>query len=245
MSAVIKADSPLQPVTQDSALMAVLSKALDNPAFDVEKMERLLVMYERIADAKKETAFNAAMADCQKAMGPVSADASNPQTNSKYASYAKLDKAVRPIYTGFGFALSFDEGTAEKPDHVRVLCYCTHREGHKVTYHADMPADGLGLKGNAAMTKTHATGSAKTYGKRYLLKDIFNIAVGEGDTDGNGTITRISEKQVADIEALITEVNAKRDAFMRYYKLAKLEDIPVASYATIVKSLEAKRRKAS
>lgn len=35
------------------------------------------------------------------------------------------------------------------------------------------------------MTKTHAVGSGKTYAKRYLLKDIFNVAVGEDDDDGN------------------------------------------------------------
>ncbi len=48
-----------------------------------------------------------------------------------------------------------------------------------------MPADGKGAKGGDVMTKTHAVGAAKSYGKRYLLKDIFNIAIGEEDTDGN------------------------------------------------------------
>jgi hypothetical protein len=36
------------------------------------------------------------------------------------------------------------------------------------------------------MTKTHATGAATSYGMRYLLKMIFNVAVGEDDDDGNG-----------------------------------------------------------
>ena len=36
------------------------------------------------------------------------------------------------------------------------------------------------------MTKTHATGAATQYGMRYLLKMIFNVAVGENDKDGNG-----------------------------------------------------------
>ncbi len=245
MSAIVKPENPLQPVTQSAAFLAMIARANDNPEFDVAKMERLLVMYEKVMDGDKETAFNAAMAAAQADMGRVSADATNPQTRSKYASYAKLDEAVRPIYTRHGFALSFDEGTSDKPDYVRVLCYVTHKAGHKATYHADMPTDTQGLKGNANMTKTHATGSAKSYGKRYLLKDIFNIAVGEGDTDGNAPVERITASQVADLEALISEVNAKRDAFMRYYKLNRLEDIPVASYATIVQSLEAKRRKVS
>jgi hypothetical protein len=48
-----------------------------------------------------------------------------------------------------------------------------------------MPADGKGAKGGDVMTKTHAIGAAVTYGKRYLLGMIFNIAVG-GDVDDDG-----------------------------------------------------------
>ena len=48
-----------------------------------------------------------------------------------------------------------------------------------------MPADGKGAKGGNVMSLTHATGAAAGYGMRYLLKMIFNIAIGEEDTDGN------------------------------------------------------------
>jgi hypothetical protein len=48
-----------------------------------------------------------------------------------------------------------------------------------------MPSDGKGAKGGDVMTKTHATGAAESYGMRYLLKMIFNIAIGEEDNDGN------------------------------------------------------------
>ena len=68
---------------------------------------------------------------------------------------------------------------------MRVLCYVSHSAGHTRTYQCDMPADGKGAKGNDVMTKTHAAGSAASYGMRYLLKMIFNIAIGEDDTDGN------------------------------------------------------------
>jgi hypothetical protein len=61
----------------------------------------------------------------------------------------------------------------------------THRDGYAREYHIDMPADGKGAKGGDVMTKTHAVGSAVSYGMRYLLKMIFNVAVGEDDDDGN------------------------------------------------------------
>lgn len=68
---------------------------------------------------------------------------------------------------------------------MRVLCYVSHTAGHTRTYQCDMPADGKGAKGNDVMTKTHAAGSAASYGMRYLLKMIFNIAIGEDEDDGN------------------------------------------------------------
>src|SRR5690606_2318016 len=140
---------------------------------DVDKMERLLAMQERIIARNAEADFNVAMTACQAEMRAISTDAENKQTRSKYATYGKLDKALRPIYTKHGFSLSFSDGETDKPDYVRVLCGVRHRSGHKEVYHKDMPADGKGAKGGDVMTKTHATGAAQSYGMRYLLKGIF------------------------------------------------------------------------
>jgi hypothetical protein len=152
---------------------------------DVDKLERLMQMHERMTAKQSEERFNAAMSAAQQEMRPVAADASNPQTKSKYASYAALDSVLRPIYTKHGFGLSFDTGEGAPTGWVRVLCYVTHAGGHARTYHADMPADGKGAKGGDVMTITHAVGAAMSYGMRYLLKMIFNVAVGEDDDDGN------------------------------------------------------------
>lgn len=174
-------------VAEDEAttLLAVISRAARDESTDVEKMERLMAMYERVEAKRAETAFNEAMTEAQKRVGRVSADATNPQTRSQYATYAKLDSVLRPIYTECGFALSFDTGQEAPPDYVRVLCYVSHSAGFSRTYHVDMPADGKGAKGGDVMTKTHAFGSGVSYGMRYLLKMIFNVAIGEEDDDGN------------------------------------------------------------
>lgn len=173
---------------ESTTLLQVISRAAADPSTDVEKMERLMQMYERIEGKRSETAFNDAMCDSQARMRPISADANNPQTRSKYASYGQLDKALRPIYTSNGFSLSFDTGSDAPEGFVKVLCYVSHKNGHSRTYHLDMPSDGKGAKGGDVMTKTHAVGSGMSYGMRYLLKMIFNVAVGEDDQDGNDPI---------------------------------------------------------
>lgn len=173
------------PPTDTDAIVQVIERAASNPNIDVEKLERLLAMQERIFNRNAESAFNAAMTACQSETGPIAADAENPQTRSMYASYTQLDKALRPVYTRNGFSISYDTADSPKTEHVRVLAYVAHVQGHTRTYRVDMPADGKGAKGGDVMTKTHASGAANSYGMRYLLKMIFNVAVGEDDNDGN------------------------------------------------------------
>ncbi len=169
-----------------AALLAVISQAARDPSADVGKMERLMGMYERMQAKRAEAAFNDAMNEAQAKMRAIAADRTNTQTKSQYATYAKLDRVLRPIYIACGFSLSFDTGEDAPADCVRVLCYVSHKAGHTRTYRIDMPADGKGAKGGEVMTRTHAVGSGSTYGMRYLLKMIFNVAIGEDDDDGNG-----------------------------------------------------------
>lgn len=172
-------------VPAQSQEVSPFERLAKDPAVDVDKLERLMQMHERITMRDAEQKFNAAMTQAQAAMRPISADATNPETHSKYASYEALDRALRPIYTQHGFGVSFDTADAPVVDFVRVLAYVTHSGGFARTYRVDMPADGKGPKGGAVMSRTHASGAAMSYGMRYLQKMIWNVAVGEDDRDGN------------------------------------------------------------
>lgn len=245
MSVIVRQDGKLAtrehaPVT---SLLEVISRAASDPTVDIEKMERLMQMHERMQRAAAESAFNESLTESQSEMRPISADATNPQTRSKYASYGKLDKALRPIYTKHGLSLSFDTGESPAADHVRVLCYVA-RSGFSRTYHIDMPADGKGAKGGDVMTKTHATGAGVTYGMRYLLKMIFNVAVGEDDTDGNapGSLETLTQEQIDNIVGLMTEVKADKSKFLHLWRVKEIRDIARVNYHTIIDLLEAKRK---
>ncbi len=241
MNAIARQDQ-LPGIPEPANILDVIARAANDPNTDVAKMEKLLEMFERISAKKAETEFNEAMTACQKAMRSIAADSENNQTHSKYASYAALDKALRPVYTTNGFAISYDTADSPKADHVRVLAYVT-RGGYSRSYQVDMPADGKGAKGGDVMTKTHAAGAAMSYGMRYLLKMIFNVSVGEDDRDGNEDYERISESQVADLEALLSETGSDKAKFLKWIKVASLADINVNAYPSIVKMVEAKRKR--
>ncbi|WP_025126436.1 ERF family protein [Pseudomonas sp. PH1b] len=172
-------------VGESATIMQVVLRAASDPQCDIEKMERLMAMHERMQAKTAETEFNAALSRVQGEMGRIAADATNNQTRSQYVTYGKLDSVLRPKYTNEGLSLSFS--TEQAPEGmVGMVCFVSHVGGHTREYRAHIPSDGKGAKGGDVMTKTHAFGSGTSYGMRYLLKMIFNVAIGEEDDDGNG-----------------------------------------------------------
>jgi hypothetical protein len=230
-------------VHSEDRLISLIERAAFGPNANMEQAERMLAMVAKERAQKSEREFNEKMARAQAKMRPVAADADNKQTRSKYATYAALDRALRPIYTEEGFAPSFNTLPDAPENHVRVVCDLTNC-GHTRRYQLDMPADGKGAKGGDVMTKTHATGSAVSYGMRYLLKMMFNVAVGEADDDGNaaGDVAprqRITEEQVKEIEALIEKAGIETQVILERFKLEALADMTPSDHKTAVSKLNA------
>jgi hypothetical protein len=221
MSELMKQELPAQLEVQTPNAMQLIQVAISQGA-SIDTIERLAKLQREMVDYGAMVDFNEAMHRAQQKMRPISADATNPQTKSKYASYSKLDKALRPIYSAEGFALSFNTADSPLPDHIRVTCEVT-RGGYSKPYQIDMPADGKGAKGGDVMTKTHATGSATSYGMRYLLKMIFNVAVGEDDNDGNGAGREMDLEEFDRIKVLIEtapNIAVLKDTYMSALKAA-------------------------
>jgi hypothetical protein len=236
--------SHLPAQTETSAVLHMIERAARDPAVDIDKLQQLMAMRERIEARTAEADFDKALTAAQAGMGRVRTDSNNPQTKSRYASYGALDAAMRPVYTGNGFALSFNTENPA-PETVRVICRVSHQNGHSRTYQIDMPADGKGAKGGDVMTKTHATGSAVSYGMRYLLKMIFNIAVSDKDDDGNAAAATgggvITEQQAKDIKAKCDQVAAGFDeSFCNYFQIETIADLPAKDYQRALTALKKK-----
>jgi hypothetical protein len=169
---------------QTNTLDPIIERAMLDPGVDVEKLQRLLDIREMEYNRAAEKAFNTALVAAQAEMKPISADASNPQTRSRYATYAALDHECRPIYTKHGLGPSFNTEPTGDPNTLMVVCLLGHSGGHTRRYQIPMPIVTQGIRGADMMTRTHATSAAFSYGKRYLLGGMFNLAI-EVDSDGN------------------------------------------------------------
>ncbi len=225
-------------VTEPAAtsILSVIERAARSADVDVDKMERLFALQERFLAKEAETAFNAAMSRVQSKIGRVAANQRNDQTRSRYADYAAIDRECRPVYVDEGFSVSFGTEDSPKPEHIRVMAYVSHQAGHTRMYHVDMPADGKGAKGGDVMTKTHAAGSATAYGMRYLLKMIWNIAIGEDDTDGNTEPQRREAPQApADYEDWKADMGALADEGLQPLQAGWARSAPdLRQYASMV-----------
>jgi Zn-dependent oligopeptidase len=222
-------------------MVQVIERAASNPNIDVEKMERLLAMQERIMAQNAKVAFNEAMRAAQAEMPKIRRNKENTQTSSMYADLEQItDKAV-PVYTRHGFSLSYGTADCPTPGHARITCVCAHVQGFERTYQADVPLDLTGLKGNQNKTATHGFGSTMSYGRRYLVCLIFNIALTNEDQDGNQPSDCITEEQVANLTALMTEVKASKELFLKFLRVESLDKLPAKKYSAAVKALEAKR----
>jgi hypothetical protein len=252
MTALAKQD---EPIDYASGLMAVIERSVRDPSVDIDKMERLLAMQERVmADAAKR-AFTAAFRAAKSEMQPVVRNKRNEQTKSNYADLEAIADAIDPIIDAHGFALTFGSGTADLPDHYRVTCDALHEAGHERHYFADVPADMVGMKGNQNKTATHGFGSTMSYGRRYLKLLIFDIAT-KDDRDGNGSrrigdegYQMISADQCAELRRLIASAKVTEEAFCQRIDLGTLPELAATNFegakSMLVKRIETIRGQAN
>lgn len=242
MSAVTdRKEKAVVAVSETTALVSVIERAARDPNIDIDKMERLLVMQEKIFARNAKADFNAAMAECQSEMPRIYPRSKNDQTNSFYAGLDEIDVIARPIYTKHGFALSF--GTADCPVEgcYRQTCEVSHRGGHSEMRQADLPTDMVGIKGNPNKTGVQGFGSTMTYGQRYITKLVFNIVIGGEDNDGNGPT--LSKEQIEQIERRMKEAGTNKEQFLEFWRVKSLDKMPSFNFEVIMDMLERKAKR--
>lgn len=238
--------------SEHQALLDMIAAAAANPKVNVEKLKQLMEMRNAAVAAAREDDFNVIMAEAQAEMRPVIADALNKETGSKYASHAALDRAVRPIYTRLGFALSYDTEPCSIPEMMTFVCFATAK-GHTRKYTIDLPVDGKGPKGGAVMSRTHAASSGVTYAMRILLKMVFNLPV-DRDDDGNAAgrtvinnvdpeVPKITDDQVIKLHDKCDAMGCPRAQFLKHIRVDRFEDIPAADFDSHISLLGTFQRK--
>lgn len=238
----------IQSTTPDesTAIIQVIERAAMNPNVDIDKMERLLQMQERIIERNARAAFTGALADMQPKLpvinerGRIEVPAKDGKAghSTPYAKWEDINEAIRPLLAEHGFALSFRVGMAADGK-IEVTGVLSHREGHQVETTITLMHDSSGSK-NAVQ----AVGSSTSYGKRYTAMALLNITTRGEDDDGllAGAPEFITDLQMGDLVALMDEVKADRQRFLDFLKIDTLAHLPKSRLQFAIKQLEAKRK---
>lgn len=172
--------------SETATVLSIIERVAMNPDADIEKMERLMAMHERVKAQQAAQLYAAAMKRAQATMPAITKDRQNTQTRSMYATLEAINEKAVPAYTDAGFSLSFNTYQAAEEGCVGVTCKVMHEAGHSEIFQCEVPIDNKGPNGTINKTLTHARASSISYGQRYLVKLIFNLNLGGEDDDGNG-----------------------------------------------------------
>lgn len=231
--------------TLGGGILNVIARAASDPNTDVDKLERLLAMQERVLARAAEQAFNAALLAAQDEIRPIYRNRKNQSTNSTYADLEAVADAIDPIFRSHGFSSSFGTADCPLPGHYRVTCRLSHTGGHSRDYPADVPADTLGVKGTANKTATHGFGSALSYGRRYLKLLIADVPTTDDDGYAAGNGDPVNKEQVTTLNGLADAVGADKQKLCGYLKVPDLPHLPALRYTEAVNLLTQKNPQAA
>lgn len=186
LTTIEAAPRALQPVADaDPAgrMMTLIERAATDPAFDVEKMQALLVMKKDHDAETARIAFNTAFAafkgEAVRLIKNKTFDGNSPLKGKKYAELHAVINAVTPALSLHGLSASW-KVTRDEKDWIEVTCTLRHVQGHSESVALGGPPDAGGAKNGI-----QARASTVSYLERYTLKAILGLAEQEDDTDGN------------------------------------------------------------
>jgi hypothetical protein len=211
-------------------MVSMIERLILNPDADLDKLERMLAMKERIEAQQAKTSFARDLSAARATVPPIIKDAcvdfthNGKRTFYQHETLAGIAKIIDPILSRHGLSYRFrtDQGNGG----VRVTCVIQHSDGHSEETSLVVAPDQSGNKNGF-----QAVGSAVTYLQRYTLKAALGLSA-EVDDDAQSasspttedkptrqaeprktTQEKVEAAQTADdINALLSEVSALNNA---------------------------------
>lgn len=207
------------PISSDTSIMAVISRAASDPSCDINKLERLMEMHERMQAQSAKQMYDEALAQMQEEM-PVIGERGgikdkNGRIQSTYALWEDVNEMIKPVMAKHGFAITFRTPRNERG--IEVEGVLSHRAGHREVTSIVLPVDATGSKNGV-----QAVASSVSYGKRYTAGLLLNITTTGEDDDGNGPAAqitpRVTSAQSTQLATLLEKCSDKaKEAFKKIH----------------------------
>lgn len=221
---------------QEPSVLSIVGKLVESPNIDVDKVQKLLEMQERIMDKNAQIAFNKAMAQMQPKLPEIKHNSKiqhGGKLISTYAKYEDIDRVIRPLYSEHGFSISFDSNRT--PEGVTYYGTLSHVEGYSRTAEMILPPDTSGAK-----NQIQAIGSTISYAKRYLVGMLLNL-VTVGEDDDAGSIDVIGIEQAVEIDTLLRDTKSDKAKFLKFVGVDDVRNIKAKDYGKAINALKSKQ----
>lgn len=221
---------PTQLYDSSSAVMALIERMVFDPGADAGKLERMIVMYERLKVKEAELAYNGAKGRILKKLADIRIVKNRPVLSEtdegsvqksrceafKYAPLEEIDKYLRPLLAEEKMDLSYSD-EPQAGGGILVRGRLKHLpSGYYEDSFMPAPPDTSGGKSDV-----QAVGSTNSFLRRYIACNIFNIVVVGDDDDGaGGTIDAAQTKTILD---LIKKTKAG-PKFLKYMKAQSIKE---------------------
>ena len=163
----------------------------------------------------------------------------------KYRNCEDILEAVKPLAAAHGCAvIIYDEPVSIEGRHY-IKAFAMLSCGTDADMQITASACAMEAESKKGMDSAQVTGATSSYARKYALNGLFAIDdTKDADSKDNSKpepLPTISAEQVANLEALIEEVDADKAAFLGWLKVDELSSVTAKFYANAVNALEKKR----
>lgn len=212
--------------------------------FDLDKVEKAMILQERWEANEARKAYHDAMAGFKAEPPEIEKDrhvkfqTAKGTTEYHHASLANVTDKINSALSLHGLSAGWKVAQAEKQ--ITVTCTITHRLGHSESTSLSASPDDSGSKNSI-----QAVGSTISYLSRYTLLALTGLATHDQDDDGTGSgePEYITEEQAAGIKVMLSETGSDTVAFLKFIGAESVEKILAAHYAKAIAALKAKKTK--
>lgn len=223
----------LQPAQNEPAsMLQVIAGAAANPDCDVQKMQALLDMQDKLIEREARKEFSAAMAAACGEIPQVEKNgtvALGGKGSYKFSKWEDMDRVIRPVLATYNLRLSFNTRSAEGSSNKIIVGTISHANGQSQSAEIELPID-AGQGRNALQ----GFGSTISYGKRYCAEMLLNIVRTEEDNDGRfrqrQDEQRISAEQKEEIVQLLQSSGKDPSKFLAWVGAATVDEMTPAQF---------------
>jgi hypothetical protein len=229
----------------NDSLQLALVEIVKRTDIDPDRLEKFLSLQVQMENRQAERAYYAALASFQgecpaieknKKVSFVSKSGST--TKYDYTPIEEIVRVIKPFLQKYGLGYSFDVKKSETPGLVNIITTISHKDGFKKEHSYESEE----LHDDTRMGTIQRRKAALTFNKRASLENALGlVTVGEDDNAQAMSSNDVTRSQLEEIEKLVISTKSNKEAFLKYLKVEKLEDLTEYEAGKALIALKQKR----